>query len=396
MSNTYMGLLPSRGLGIGFKVAALAIVVCVGAGVARRLWLRGPGHRIADREVLREAVAEWQRAGRPFDQGAYQIFEQQAAQGYYDDAAATGRLFGRPDDVRWSVVELAKIRAENGDIQGAKNQINKLAGSGVGASATEMIALVQAHNGDLPGALETIGPLGDSNEMMGAFARHQIAQDDFDGALKTAEQMDSKSAVQMFYAVADTLRDRGEQKRVRELASHMSDRKLSALFVELARFTFRPREIPTIEIVRASPCELAYHGPSNGNFAEVDALIEQNKCSYVSFVATQQYAVDPAGAERLLRKNANPQDLIVGLGEFAMAGAKKSDISAALRFLSNIETLQGPGNAWNAVREIARCWTIRDGPKTVLKWARSRPNADERIWAFIGVAEALGHARPRA
>lgn len=249
----------------------------LGAGTARVLWLRDLGPKITDREVLQEAVAEWQRAARPFSQGAYQIFEQQAAQGYYDDAAATGHLFGRPDDVRWSVVELAKIRAENGDIQGAKNQIKKLAGSDVGAKGAEAIALTQANSGDLPGALETITPLGDSNEVLSAFAQHQIAQGDFDGALKTAEQMDHKSAGQMFYGVGDSLRERGEQERVRELAFHMSNPKLAALFLEVTRFTFRPRKIGTYEIVRPSPCELAYHGPSDGNFAEVDALIEQNK-----------------------------------------------------------------------------------------------------------------------
>ena len=59
----------------------------------------------------------------------YQIFEQQAAQGYYEDAAATATLFKRPDDRRWSVEELAKIRAENGDIPGAKAMIKRFSGS---------------------------------------------------------------------------------------------------------------------------------------------------------------------------------------------------------------------------------------------------------------------------
>ncbi|MGB8732810.1 MAG: hypothetical protein WCC99_16295 [Candidatus Sulfotelmatobacter sp.] len=397
-----MDLPPPHRLSAVCKVAALAIVLCVGAGVARMLWLRGPGHRITDREVLQEAVAEWQRAGKPFSQGAYQIFEQQAAQGHYDDAAATGHLFRRPDDVRWSVVELAKIRAENGDIQGAKSQIKKLAGSDVGAKAAEAIALAQAYSGDLRGALETITPLGTSNEVLWAFARRQMAQADFDGALKTAEQMDHKSAVQTFYGLADALREQGEQRRLHELASHMSNRKLSSLFVKVAQFTFRPHEIEVVEVVRPGPCDLAYHGPSDENFAAVDASIEQNKCSYVSFVATQQYAVDPAGAERLLRRNANPQDLAFGLDQFAVAAAKKGNIAEALRLLADLQRIGtteknvvlAQTRNTDAVHEIARDWTIRDGPKTVLKWARSRPNADERVWAFIGVAEALGHARP--
>jgi hypothetical protein len=54
-------------------------------------------------------------------------FEEQAAQGYCDDAEATGRLFKRADDVQWSIVELAKIRAENGDTQGANSSMKSLA-----------------------------------------------------------------------------------------------------------------------------------------------------------------------------------------------------------------------------------------------------------------------------
>jgi hypothetical protein len=40
------------------------------------------------------------------------------------------------------------------------------------------------------------------------------------------------------------------------------------------------------------------------------------------------------------------------------------------------------------VHGIARDWTIRDGPKPVLKWARSRPTTEERTWALIGMAES--------
>jgi hypothetical protein len=81
---------------VGFKVRALAIVLSAAAGLALLLWLPGAGHSITDRGVLREAVAEWQRAGEPGSGPNDQIFEQQAAQGYYDDAAATSYLFKRP------------------------------------------------------------------------------------------------------------------------------------------------------------------------------------------------------------------------------------------------------------------------------------------------------------
>lgn len=199
-------------------------------------------------------------------------------------------------------MELAKIRAENGDIQGAKDQIKQFAGSDLGTRAAKVIALTQAHNGDLPGALETIGPLGDSNEVRLVFGRRQIADDDFDGALKTAEQMDFKSASQMFYEVGGALRERGGQKRVRELASHMSDRKLAALFVELARFTSQPQP-DEVMVVQTTPCDNACFDATVGKFVEADTLIRQNKCSSnVSFVAIRQYAVDPECSTRTGQK----------------------------------------------------------------------------------------------
>jgi len=72
-----------------------------------------------------------------------EIFEQQAAQGYYEDAASTGRLFQGPDGVRWSVVELARLRAENGDLPGARAMMMRFAGSDPGAQIAEAVALVQ-------------------------------------------------------------------------------------------------------------------------------------------------------------------------------------------------------------------------------------------------------------
>ncbi len=120
VSNKSMGLLSSRRLGPGLKVAVVSVLLCVGVGLGGMLWRRVPLHKITDQDLLREAVAEWKKAGEPGNGPDYQIFEQQAAQGYYEDAAATGRLFKRVQDVQWSIVELVKIRAENGDIKGAK------------------------------------------------------------------------------------------------------------------------------------------------------------------------------------------------------------------------------------------------------------------------------------
>jgi len=402
VSNMYMERLPPGRLGLAFKVGALAIVLC-GAGIAWILWLRGPAHAITDQAVLREAVAEWHRAGEPGDGPNYQIFEQQAAQGLYDDAAATSHLFKRPDDKQWSVVELAKIRAENGDIPGAKRMVARFVGSDLGNRALKTIAQIQADRGDLPGALETSPTPSDSNDVLLVFARRQITNADLAGALETAERTDSKAAGEVFYEVGDALRQRGEQNRLSELASHMNSPEMAALFRKLAHFSLTYK--PEIRTIQPDPCSAAYHDAAIGDFAAADSVIEQKNCSYTYFIAVQQYAVDPAGAERMLRTHADPQDLAFGLDQLAIAAAKQGNIPEALRFLNDLQSPAVVGDQKNeilarargdeAVHAIARCWTIKDGPKAVLKWAHSRPATEERTWALIGVAEALGHARPQ-
>ncbi|HTS59804.1 MAG TPA: hypothetical protein VMH03_19835, partial [Terriglobales bacterium] len=188
---------------------------------------------------------------------------------------------------------------------------------------------------------------------------------------------------------------RGEQSRARKLAAHMKDPKLAALFLECARFTLWHREACEVRVIQPTPCDYSYMYAAEGKFAEADALIQKNKCSNVSYVAAQQYAVDPVGAEHLLRTRADRDDLARGLSELAKAAAQKRDISEALRFLDELQDLSPAHTGKNDLREVARAWTIRDGPKAVFKWARSRPTTEQRTWALIGMAEALGHSRPR-
>lgn len=374
------------------KVGAIALALFVVAGFSWTLWLLFRDHKITDQQLLREAVAEWKRAGEPGNGPDYQIFEQQAAQGYYDDAAATAALFKRADDRSWSVEESAKIRAENGDIEGAKSMARNFAGSEVGTSAMKAIAFAQVRNGDLQGALETAAPFGIQDEIHLAFARRQIDSGDLDGALRTAEQMKS-DWWDVFYGVGDALRLRGEQKRVPELASHMSNPKLAAQFRRHVRLTLWLRDVET-RTIEVGPCDVAYHDASTGDFAEADSIAEQNRCPYVSGVTTPQYSVDPVGAERLLRAQADTKDLATGLADFATLAANKGDISEALRFFYDLQQVAGADSAHKAARDVARAWTIKDGPNVVLKWATSRPTTGQRTWALIGMAEALGHARP--
>lgn len=132
---------------------------------------------------------------------------------------------------------------------------------------------------------------------------------------------------------------------------------------------------------------------------EANCRVEES----VSFVAVRQYEVDPSGAERLLRDRSDSQDLAFGLGQLAAVAARKGNIVQALRLLTDLKNVsRGEKNvalaearATEAVREIAREWRIKNGPRAVLKWARSRPTTEGRTWALIGMAEALGHARPK-
>ncbi len=145
-----------------------------------------------------------------------------------------------------------------------------------------------------------------------------------------------------------------------------------------------------------TPCDYAYLDATQGKFVEAETVFQKNRCRNVTFVATRQYATDPSGAERLLRANADKQELVGGFGDLSKAAAEKGNISEALRFLAEAERLGGPNTVIFDVQLVARAWTIRDGPKAVLKWARSRPTIDQRTRALIGMAEALGHARPTA
>jgi hypothetical protein len=353
------------------------------------LWQRFHHHKITDQELLREAVTKY----GPNEE----IFEQQAGQGYYDDAAATGRLFKSPEYVQWSIVELANIRAANGDIPGAKNSIKNLAGTDLQKKAAEAIALNEAHNGDLSGALNTIAPFGESDEVFLVYGRHQIEIGDFEGTLDTAER--TKSGYQLFYEIGDALRIRGEQSRARKLAAHMKDRKLAALFLSCARFTLWLRS-EDVRVIQTTPCDDAYLDATQGKFTEADDIIRKNRCGFTACnVATLQYEVDPQGAERLLRETSNSQNVAFGLKQFAAVAAKKGNTADALRFLAELQRMGQTDlgiQLWvpQTTQEIARAWTIREGPEAVLKWARSRPTPSERTCALIGMAEALGHARP--
>ena len=105
-----------------------------------------------------------------------------------------------------------------------------------------------------------------------------------------------------------------------------------------------------------------------------------------------RYAGDPAGAEQVLHNSPNTEDLCFGMVQLAIAAANKGDVDEALH-MNGVAEKVGGQDFVGAVHEIARAWTIRAGPKTVLQWARARPNTGQRTWALMGIAEALGHER---
>jgi hypothetical protein len=390
VSNKDMASSQSQRVGLNLAAVCLAGAVFVGMSWLVRARFTHP--KITDQTLLREAVEDWKRAGEPGMGPNPQIFEQQAGQGYYEDAAATGRLFKSTDDVQWSIVELAKIRAENGDVPGAKAAIRRFAGTSLGERGIRNIANVQAHKGDLDGALATASEIKGEDDVWMVFAGRQIDAGDFDGALKTSERMSLNVANQLFYDVGDGLRLRHQQIKVKELASHMRNPKYAADFKRNVRFTLWD-PVP-MRTVQAAPCDLAVMYAGEGKFSLADRAIEQNKCTYVTFVAVQQYAADPVGAERLLRTTTNRDYLRSGLYQFAIAAADKGNVAEALRFLNSLESLDPHPVGGTAVQAIARAWTIQAGPQAVIQWARSRFTLDQKTSALIGMAEALGHARP--
>lgn len=372
---------------------AAILLFCAEIGVALAFSARELHPRISAQKLLREAVR---------DQGPLEeIFEQQAGQGYYDDALVTARLMAagyprlREDALSRFVEDVITIRAANGDIQGAKEMITRYRGlelASRGADATRAIGKVQVDSGDLRGALETSVSAADKDKVMEECGEREIAKGDFDAALQTAEQVTEQSAYDLFYDVGSELRTQGEERRLHELASHMSDRKRAAEFVEAARVYFKPIVAYRIE---ATPCDIAWHDATIGKFAEAWALAERNKCDNTN-VAIEEFAVDPVEAERELHKMSNKNDVSRNLAEMSKAAAKKGDAANALRLFEAAQQVSGkPVPCWDCVQYIAWAWTLGAGPKAALDWARSLPSAQEqRGYALLGVAQALGHAKP--
>ncbi|MGA8074885.1 MAG: hypothetical protein WB995_15525 [Candidatus Acidiferrales bacterium] len=354
---------------------------------------------------------------------SWDVFCQQAAQGYYDDAMATIVLSNRDSDVQYALVTLARIRAKNGDAEGAlsaaraygvsdtrEKAIQEIAvaqaerGDVQGARHTaslrtdpgatlEAIAVVQAGKGDLAGSRETIAALSHPNRALEAIGEYQIKSGEFESALETAQEIGPGSSANLLLDVGYELERRGERHRVLQLASKMTNREVAHLFVDstrLARSSF-----DDVEVLAPNACDQADFYAAMGEFAAAYDLIKQTKCSY-AFVAIKQYATDPVDAEQEVLRSSNPLDVCFGLTELAKAASGTGKISDALRLLDKAQSVCGEkdGYLFGAQREVARFWTIKDGPRIVVKWACSRPTAPQRFSALFGIAVALGHPHP--
>ena len=398
------------------KIVAGAVVLAIGAGVGVAVWIRN-GTPVSAQELLREAV----RAGRSTlgrsAEPLLEIFNQQAAQGYYDDAMSTARLWAADAPSQYGLaVDVVRIRAENGDIRGARKMAARFDGAPTGIWAVEAIAAVQARRGDLRGALETSAsvpasgqsggcaatvraggikvehPLPGAVQAIEEFGLRQLQSGDLEGALNTAEAARPCSTPDLLSRIADAFFEQGKLKQARDLASYVANQKVAAEFLGMLDQRERTARV---SIVEPSPCDVARYDAQLGKFADAYRAIEDTTC-WISDVAIKQYPSDPVAAENALLKSSNREDMTFGMAGFATAAARKGDVEGALRFLTAAQVAGAPD--WirpTVVRDVAWAWTIKEGPRSALRWARSRPTGSERASALLGVAQALAHPRPR-
>jgi hypothetical protein len=400
------------------------LILATGIIAASLLLIAGSRFAKSDRSLLREAARDFEKANRGEAPTVYwDIFCQQAAQGYYDDAMATLLLSPSDRDLQYALVILASIRAKNGDTPGALRTANaypnpetrvkaineiaisraKIGDVGgareVAASLTdpraalEGIAIAQAWKGDLLGARKTVAAIGSSNSVLEAIAGFQIQSGAFDAALGTIQELYPASSDNLLLDLADALKARGQQANIHQLALRVKNPAVAALFLKYVRLRESMLENAVVD---ASVCDQAdFLGKQQHQFSVAYALINGTMCWY-STIAAEQYAIDPAQAEQALGYSTDAKDVCFGESNFAIEAAKKGDTRDAVRFIDDAQELCGGQDGWlpDAVRQVAREWATRERPEIVVEWARSRPSSSQRGLALLGVAEAMGHAHP--
>ena len=402
----------------------LSLILVAGIAAASFASWRFFVQRITDRDLLVESLKELEKSGwNPRVRVDWDVFCQQAAQGHYDDAMKTLLLSRADPDFQYALVTLAKIRAQNGDPEGAIQTAREYAVVQTREKSFQEIAVAQARRGnargaretaslladplpaldavaaalaerrDLQGARETIAKAPSPYAALTAIGEYQVKMGDFQGALETAEEIWPKNNANLLFDIGNALRGRGELGRVRQLVSGMRNREVARMFIFYARLAQSTIEnIPTLV---PNTCEQAFIRAKEDGYAAAYELLENTNCWY-SFLAVQEFGSNPDEAERGLLRSQDASDICFGLTEFAKVAAAAGRIADALRFLDAAQKICGQKDAYRlaAVREVARGWAIKEGPKPAVNWARSRSDPTQRSWALLGVAEAMGHAHP--
>ena len=352
----------------------------------------------SERQLLAEARTN-SRQGRLCNQSGMDIAWQQAGQGYYDDAVATARSWcDRNEDINDLLLHIVVIRTENGDVAGAKAMAAGLVAP-LRQPATALIADTQARYGDFAGALATAASLPDPSGTLLEIASRQVQCGDLEGAVLTAQKLDGPRAAGVYGDIGQVLYRQHLLARKRELASKIPTAAERNSFLVMVA-AMDPAHIHVVGSIVATPCDLAYFKAkpeaTAADFQEADRLFEEGHCGFRTTIAERQFRVDPAGAERLLLNSPDTNDRSSGIERLAELAAQQGEIPNALRLLDMARAADLSAVALRpAIRAIGRGWTLQGPQRTVLRWARSFPAGEDRAQALLGMAEAMGHARPK-
>jgi hypothetical protein len=346
-----------------------------------------------DRVLFREAVEAGRGAHR--DQQSYifsEIAEAQAKRGYYDDALETGRLVESfPDQV---FVKIVEIRAQNGDISGAKGVVDSAPVAEWKARAKQSIAVVEAESGKLDAALATSRDLPEGNKVpvLQAIGMYQAKAGDVASALKTVSLLKPGGGDDILFEIVDLLRKRGEEKRAQETAHRMQDQDMALMARDPLGWKKQHPESQS----NADPCQVAVTKAKAGDYPEAIKIIQSKSCECNGDEYVYIYAHDPANAERAARACSNPGDVSYRMAELAKISAGQGEVAQALKFAGFIRVSGASyeeGYLAPALREIAEAWVTKDGPDQALNWARSLPDAYQKSLAILGVAESSQNAK---
>jgi hypothetical protein len=220
-----------------------------------------------------------------------------------------------------------------------------------------------------------------------AIGTHQAESGDLKGALTTAAEMKPGWSDGVLYDVAEKLRKQGDQQGAHEIAQRITDPDMARTAEGLSmKQPPRPTDV----------CELAWNDAKSGRYADALQKLQTKNCDCRTVAYIHEAAHDADGAERAMRSCPNQANVSAGMAELAKRSAARGDISEALKFADSVHITRASfeeGYLAPVLRDIARAWGKKEGPSTVLKWARSRPSGYQRAMAILGVAESISSGR---